>query len=383
MILIKNAKLKTMAGPDIENGCLLLDDNGKIAAVGEAVQAPADAVVIDAEGRLVTPGCVEGHSHIGLNETALRWEGTDINEKSDPVTPQLRSIDAINPRDEMLTSALQGGVTTACTGPGSANPVGGQFVVLKLAGDYVDDMIVKFPAAMKCAFGENPKSCYGQSGGKQPQTRMATAFLIRDLLAKAKNYYEAKEAGKEAAYDAKMEAMLPVMRGEIPMKAHAHRTDDILTSIRVAKEFGVKLTLDHCTEGHLIADRLAKEGYPAFVGPSMCNKSKPELCNKTMATAGILHKAGVKVSIITDAPVTGQWYLPLCAGLAASEGLPMDEAWRAITINPAEMLGVADRIGSLEVGKDADVVIWTADPLTTVGAKAYTTIVDGKIVYQA
>ena len=383
MILIQNAQIKTMAERDFDNGCLLIGDDGKIAAIGDHIEAPSEVQVIDAAGRLVTPGCVEAHCHIGLQETALRWEGTDINEKSDPITPHLRAIDAINPRDEAFGEALKGGVTTVCTGPGSANPVGGQFVVMKLAGERVDDMIVKFPAAMKCAFGENPKNCYGQSGGKQPQTRMATAALIRDLLEKAKRYLEAKEAGKEPNYDMKMEAMLPVMRGEIPLKAHAHRADDILTSIRVAKEFGVKLTLDHCTEGHLIVDELAREGYPAFVGPSLCSKSKPELGDKTFATAGILHKAGVSVSIITDSPVTGQWYLPLCAGLAASEGLPMDEAWKAITINPAQQLGVADRVGSLEVGKDADVVIWTADPLTTIGGKAYTTIVDGKIVYQA
>ncbi len=383
MIFIKNAYIKTMAGADIENGCLLLGDDGKIAAVGAEVSQPVDAVVIDAEGRLVTPGCVEGHSHIGLREAALGWEGTDINEKSDPVTPHLRAIDAINPFDSLLTDAIRGGVTTICTGPGSANPVGGQFVVMKLAGKRMDDMIVKFPAAMKCAFGENPKSAYGQSGGKQPQTRMASAMLIRDLLEKSKRYLEAKDAGKEPNYDAKLEAMIPVMRGEIPMKAHAHRAYDILTSIRIAKEYGVKLTLDHCTEGHLIAEELAGESYAAFVGPSMCGKSKPELSNKSLATAGVLHKAGVKISIITDAPVTAQERLPLCAGMAAANGLPMDEAWRAITINPAQMLGVADRVGSLEVGKDADVVIWTADPLVTIGGEAYITIVNGAIVYQA
>lgn len=383
MLFIKNGHIKTMAGAEIENGSILVGDDGKIAAIGADLTVPAGAEVIDAEGRLVTPGCVEGHSHIGLHGSAMRWEGLDINEKSDPVTPHLRSIDAIEPCDEMFALALRGGVTTACTGPGSANPVGGQAVVIKLAGKRVDDMIVKFPAAMKCAFGENPKNCYGQSGGKQPQTRMATAFLIRDLLEKAKRYLEAKEAGKEPNYDAKLEAMIPVMKGEIPMKAHAHRADDILTSIRIAKEYGVKLTLDHCTEGHLIAEELAAEGYPAFVGPSMCGKSKPELGKKTLETAGVLYKAGVKISIITDAPVTAQERLPLCAGMAAANGLPMEEAWRAITINPAEMLGVADRIGSLEVGKDADIVVWTADPLTVIGGEAYVTIVDGKIVYQA
>ncbi len=382
MIYIKNAHIKPMVGEELENAALVIGDDGKIAAIGD-VAAPAGAQVIDAEGRLVTPGCIDAHCHIGMSESAMRWEGSDINEKSDPVTPQLRAIDAINPRDEMFENSLRGGVTTVCTGPGSANPVGGQFAVIKLAGNVVDDMIVKFPAAMKCAFGENPKGAYGQNGGKAPQTRMATAFLIRDLLAKAKKYADDKEAGNDPAYDGKLEAMLPVMRGEIPLKAHAHRADDILTSIRVAKEFGVKLTMDHCTEGHLIADALAKAGYPAFVGPSMCNKSKQELKNKTFETAAVLYKAGVSVSIITDAPVTAQWYLPLCAGLAASEGLPMDEAWRAITINPARELGVADRVGSLEVGKDADVVIWTADPLTTIGGRAYITIVDGKVVYQA
>lgn len=383
MLFIKNGHIKTMAGAEFEKGCLLLDDNGKIAAVGADLEAPEGTEVIDAEGRLVTPGCIEGHSHIGLREASIGWEGTDINEKSDPVTPHLRAIDAINPLDDLLKEAIAGGVTTICTGPGSANPVGGQFVVMKLAGKRVDDMIVKFPAAMKCAFGENPKSCYGQSGGKQPQTRMASAMLIRDLLEKSKRYLEAKEAGQEPNYDAKLEAMIPVMKGEIPMKAHAHRAYDILTSIRIAKEYGVRLTLDHCTEGHLIAEELAAEGYDAFVGPSLCGKSKPELSNKSLTTAGVLHAAGVRVCIITDAPVTAQYMLPFCAGMVAANGLPMEEAWKGITINPATVLGVEDRLGSLEVGKDADVVIWTADPLTTIGGRAYTTIIDGKVVYQA
>ncbi|MBQ9777771.1 MAG: amidohydrolase, partial [Clostridia bacterium] len=276
MLLIKNGHIKTMVGEDIENGCVLIGDDGKIAAVGRDITAEG-ATVIDAEGRLVTPGCVEAHCHIGLHCTAVRWEGNEVNEKSDPLTPQMRAIDAINPMDEMFEKARQHGITAACTGPGSANVVGGSFAAIKLAGKRVDKMIIKSPVAMKCAFGENPKGAFGQNGGKTPITRMATAALLRDLLFKSRNYLAAKEAGKEPSFDIKLEAMIPVIKGEIPLKAHAHRADDILTSIRIAKEFGVKLTLDHCTEGELIADELAEEGYPAFVGPSFGGKSKVEL----------------------------------------------------------------------------------------------------------
>ena len=237
-------------------------------------------------------------------------------------------------------------------------------------------------AAMKCAFGENPKSAFGQNK-KAPKTRMATAAMLRELLFKAKAYQQEKDAGKEPKFDMKLEAMLPVMRKESPLKAHAHRADDILTSIRIAKEFDLKLTLDHCTEGARIADELAEENYPALVGPILMGKSKPEVKNKTAETAGVLHKAGVKVCIITDAPVTAIENLPVCAGLAAQAGLPMEEAWKAITINPAQVLGVSERVGSLEVGKDADVVIWTADPMTVLGAESYITVLEGKVVYQA
>ena len=381
MLLIKNAHIKTMAGAELENGCILVDDNGKIAQVAENITAEG-AQVIDAEGRLVTPGCVEAHCHVGLSTTAMRWEGSDLNEKTDPVTPQLRAIDSIYPQDERLADGLAGGVTTVCTGPGSSNVVGGTFVAIKLAGRRVDDMIVKYPVAMKCALGENPKSAFGQAK-KAPITRMGAASLLRELLFKAKAYYEEVEAGKNPKFDMKLEAMLPVMRGEIPLKCHAHRADDILTSIRIAKEFGVKLTLDHCTDGSCIADILGKEGYPAIVGPAFGVKTKPEMRSKRFETAGDLYRAGVKICITTDASVTPIETLPLCAGLAASKGLPMEEAWKAITINPAEIMNIADRVGSLEVGKDADIVIWNADPLTTIGGCAYITIVDGKIVYTA
>jgi imidazolonepropionase-like amidohydrolase len=244
-------------------------------------------------------------------------------------------------------------------------------------------MIIKYPLAMKCAFGENPKRFYGQGSKKSPMTRMGTAALLRELLFKTRRYLADKEEGKNPGFDMKLEAMIPVIKGELPLKAHAHRADDILTSIRIAKEFGIKLTLDHCTDGALIADELAKEGYPAFIGPSLGNKSKIELANKSFDTPAALYAAGVSVSIITDAPVIPLQHLPMCAGLAANAGLPADEAWRAITINPAKATGIADRVGSLEVGKDGDVVIWTADPITTVGAAAYMTVVDGKIVYTA
>lgn len=383
MLLIRNGHIKTMAGAEFDRGCVLIGDDGKIAAVGQEIPAPAGARVIDAEGRLVTPGCVEAHCHIGLDNEGMGWEGHDYNEIVEPLTPQLRAIDSINPMDEAFGLALRGGVTTACTGPGSANVVGGTFVALKLAGKRVDKMIVKEPLAMKCAFGENPKRCYGQGMKKSPMTRMGTAALLRELLFKTKRYIEDKEAGRNPGFDMKLEAMIPVLKGEIPLKCHAHRADDILTAVRIAREFGVKLTLDHCTDGTVIADEIAEEGLCAFVGPTLGGKSKIELQSKSFETPAKLHAAGVPISIITDAPVIPLQYLPMCAGLAANAGLDMEEAWKAITINPAVQTGIGDRVGSLEAGKDGDVVIWTADPLTTVGGEAYITIVDGKVVYQA
>ena len=382
MIFIKNARIKPITSAEIENGAILIE-NGKIVALGADLEAPAEAQVIDAEGRLVTPGLVEGHCHLGLHNEILRWEGADYNESTDPITPQMRAIDAFNPMDGMLKNAIRGGVTTACAGPGSANVVGGTFLIAKLVGKRIDNMVIKQDAAMKCAFGENPKNVFGNSAKKSPKTRMATAALLRELLFKAKDYQQKKDAGEEPKFDMKLEAMLPVMRGEIPLKAHAHRADDIFTSIRIAKEFGVKLTLDHCTEGALIADELAKEPYPALVGPSFGNKGKPELTNKTFATAGALHKEGVKICIVTDAPVITIESLGMCAGFAARAGLPVEEAWKAVTINPAEILGISDRVGSLEPGKDADIVIWKDDPLTYIGGDSWMTIVDGNVVYTA
>ena len=381
MILIKNGHIKPIASPDILNGCLLLGDDGKILKVAQEIEAPAGCTVIDAEGRLVTPGCIDPHTHVGTNNAASSWEGKDYNEKHDPISPHMRAIDGFYPQDEYLSHAIAAGVTTVCSSPGSGNVIGGSVVAIKTWGKRADDMIVRNPVAMKCAFGENPKNAYGQSLKKAPITRMGIAALFRETLFKAREYQQAKDKGENPKFDMKMEAMLPVMRGEIPLKAHAHRADDILSSIRIAKEFGVKLILNHCTEGHLIADELAKEGYPAIIGPSLGSKSKNEVTNKTFETVGILHKAGLKVCVTTDAPVASIRHLALCAGLAVSAGLPEEIGWRAITLNPAEVMGIADRVGSLEEGKDADVVIWSADPLHTVGAYSDITIVNGQIVY--
>ena len=383
MLLIKNGHVKTMVGDDIENGSVLIGDDGKILAVGTDISVPEGCEVIDACGRLVTPGCVEAHCHIGLDNEAVGWEGRDYNEIVDPVTPQMRAIDSIYPQDEAFENAIKNGVTSACTGPGSANVVGGTFVAIKLYGKRVDKMIIKDAIAMKCAFGENPKRCYGQGLKKSPMTRMGTAAVLRELLFKTKRYLQDKEDGKNPGFDMKLEAMIPVVRGELPLKAHAHRADDIFTAIRIAKEFNLKLTLDHCTDGSVIADELGAEGYPAFVGPTLGGKSKIELMNKSFTTPKTLHEAGVPISIITDAPVIPLQYLPMCAGLAVNGGLDYEAAWRAITVNPANQTGIGDRVGSLEAGKDGDVVIWTADPLTTVGAQAYVTVVDGKVIYSA
>lgn len=385
MLFIKNATIYTMAGGVVEGGCILVED-GKIKEVGTDLVAPLDAEVIDASGKMVFPGFIDSHCHIGMWEEGIGFEGADGNEMTDPITPHLRAIDAINPRDEAFGNAIKGGVTTAATGPGSANVIGGTFSVIKLHGDRIDDMIVVETLAMKCAFGENPKRVYSERK-VSPSTRMGTASHLRETLAKAIEYKNKKaaagdDASKMPAYDMKLEAMLPVVNGEIPLKAHAHRADDIFTSIRIAKEFGVKLTLEHCTEGHLIADYLAKEGYAAIVGPSFGNKSKFELNNKTFDTPKVMVEAGCKIAIMTDSPVIPLEYLPMCAALAHKAGLDEMEALKAITINAAEILEISDRLGSIEVGKDADLVIWNAHPFDLQATVAHT-IVDGVVVYSA
>ena len=384
MILIKNGLVYTMESAPEKQDVLIVQ--GKIEAVGSGLEAPEGCTTIDASGKLVFPGFIDAHCHLGMWEDAIGFEGADGNEKSDPLTPHLRAIDGINPMDRTFEEARNGGVTCCATGPGSANVLGGQFSAIKTVGDRIDDMIVQENLAMKCAFGENPKRVYNEKK-TSPMTRMAIAAELRTALAKAKIYADKLEMSKEDVskrpeLDMKMEALVPVINREIPLKAHAHRADDIFTAIRIAKEFDVKITLEHCTEGHLIADHIAGEGLPAIVGPSFGERSKFELKNLTFETPGVLAGAGVKVAIMTDHPVVPLHYLPMCAALSVKAGMDEEEALKAITINPAEILEIDARVGSIKVGKDADVVLWDKHPFE-LDARVEKTIIDGKIVFDA
>ena len=385
MLIIKNGYIKTMDGEDIENGQIIIED-GKIKAIGNNLIIPNDVEVIDAEGLLVTPGLIDGHCHIGMWEEGIGFEGEDGNEAVEPITPHLRAIDGINPMDQGFQDAIEGGVTCAVTGPGSANVIGGSFAAIKTYGKKIDDMIIKDPVAMKIAFGENPKRVYDEQH-KSPVTRMAIAALLRETLFEAKKYMEDLDASKEDPdqkpdFDIKLHSMLPVLKKEIPLKAHAHRADDIFTALRIAKEFDLDITLDHCTEGHLIVEELKAAGKPCLIGPTFGSRTKVELRNKSFETPKILTDAGIKTAIITDSNVIPIQHLPMCAGMAVKAGLAEEEAWRAITINPAEITGIDDKVGSLKVGKDADIAIFKGNPLLDVDYETVITIIDGKIVYK-
>lgn len=385
MILIKNGYVKTMAGNDIKNGQVLIE-GGVIKAVGMDLEVPEDIEIIDAKGCLVTPGLVEGHCHIGMWEEGIGFEGEDGNEDVEPITPQLRAIDAINPMDMAFQDALEGGVTTVVTGPGSANVIGGQFLAMKTFGKRVDNMVIKDPVAMKIAFGENPKRVYDEQH-KSPVTRMAIAALLRETLFEALQYKEDLDASetdpdRKPDFDIKLDALIPVMRKEIPLKAHVHRADDIFTALRIAKEFELDITLEHCTEGHLIVDELAEEGKPCLIGPTLGSRAKYELRNISFDTPKILVSKGIKIAIITDAGVIPIQYLSMCAGLAVKAGLSEQEAWKAITINPAEIIGISNRVGSIEEGKDADIVIFRGNPLTDLGYETVMTMIEGQVVYK-
>lgn len=381
MLTIIHGKIKTMTGTDYDDGFVQIE-NGKIKALGNMQDCPHEkrgTKVIDAKGNLVMPGIIEAHCHMGITEEKKGMEGDDCNENVNPITPYLRAIDAINPMDAAFDDALRAGITSAMIGPGSSNVVGGQFAFVKTHGRCIDQMIVKAPAAMKVAFGENPKVNFsGQN--TSPATRMAIASMLREELFKAKEYQRKRQEDEEQEVDFQYECWLPVLEGKIPLKAHAHRADDILTAIRIAKEFGLSMTIDHCSEGHLIAEEIKESGFPAIVGPDMASRNKIEVQNMAFKTVGILNKAGIPTAITTDHPVSMIQFLPICAGLAVKSGLPEEEGLRSITIHAARICGVEERVGSLEVGKDGDIVIFDGNPME-VFTRVLCTIIEGKIVY--
>lgn len=381
MLTIVHGNIKTMAGDEYEDGFLQIN-HGKISAVGnmeDCLVSKDDSNVIDAKGNLVMPGIIEAHCHMGITEEKKGMEGDDCNESVDPLTPYLRAIDAINPMDAAFDDALRAGITSAMIGPGSSNVVGGQFAFIKTHGRCIDNMIVKAPAAMKIAFGENPKVNFsGQNAS--PATRMAIAAMLRRELFKAIDYQKKRNENKNQEKDFRYECWIPVLEGKIPLKAHVHRADDILTAIRIAKEFGLSMTLDHCSEGHLIAEEIKESGFPAIVGPDMASRNKIEVQNMAFKTVGILNQADICTAITTDHPVSMIQFLPICAGLAVKSGLSEEEGFRSITINAARICGVADRVGSLEVGKDGDVAIFDGNPME-VFSRTLCTIIEEKIVY--
>lgn len=380
-MIIRGAKILTMEGKSEvyeEKDVQFVD--GKIKKIGKITAKDEE---FDATGMILVPGFIDAHCHLGMWEDAIGFEGSDGNEVTSPITPQLRAIDAINPMDRTFEDAVSGGVTAVSTGPGSANVMGGTFSVIKTAGRRIDEMIVREPSAMKIAFGENPKRVYS-SQSKSPSTRMATAAELRNVLFEAKDYFEkrqSKDKKEQPKYNMKLESLLPVFEKKIPLKAHAHRADDIFTAIRIAKEFDLNITLDHVTEGHMIVDELKAEGIPCIVGPSFGDRSKFELKNKSFETAATLSNAGVLVAIMTDHPVIPIQHINMAASYCVRDGMDHYEALKALTINPAKILEVDDRIGSIKVGKDADLVLWSGDPLD-IYSEVQACFIDGKLVYK-
>ena len=384
-MLIINATVHTMDNLTIPNGYVAVSGS-KIAQVGPMEECPDhwEGETINAEGGHVMPGYVDAHSHLGMFGDALGFEGDDGNESTDPCTPHLRAIDGVNPLDRCFQEAREAGVTTILTGPGSANPISGQLVAMKTAGRWVDDMVIKAPAAMKLALGENPKSVYNERH-ETPVTRMATAAIIRENLAKALEYDEKLRRAQEDEeedkpdYDAKLEALLPVVRGELPVHIHAHRADDIATGIRIAKEFGLKCVIVHGTEAHLIPQLLEREGVPVITGPCLGDRSKPELANMTIESPAVLTLRGVKVAICTDHPEVPEQHLALCAAMAVKGGMNPEAALAAITIHAAQIAGVDHRVGSLTPGKDADLVLTSGHPINLL-SRVRGVWIDGKRV---
>lgn len=384
---IVGGRIVPVVGDPVEQGTVLIQD-GKIAAVGPAVRVPDGVQVVDASGSWVLPGFIEAHGHVGVHEEAEGWAGQDTNEMTDPVTAHVRAMDAINPADLGFRDAVSGGVLAVNVNPGSGNPIGGQTVALKCWGRTVDEMVLRQPSGLKSALGENPKRVYGEKK-QTPSTRLGTAAVIRGAFVEAANYLgrmEAEERKPEADRkyldrDLKMEALGRVLRREIPWRQHCHRADDIATAIRIADEFGYDLVIDHGTEAHLLADILAGKNIPVIIGPLFTSRSKVELRNRSLANPGRLDQAGVRIAITTDHPVVPINFLVHQASLAVKEGLNPETAVRALTINPARIIGVDDRLGSIEPGKDADLAIWSGDPLDVL-SRVQRAFIDGTEVYR-
>jgi imidazolonepropionase-like amidohydrolase len=385
-VAITGGRVVPVTAEPVENGTVLIED-GKITAVGAGLAVPGGAQVIDAAGQWVLPGFIEVHGHVGVHEEAQGWAGSDTNEMTEPVTAQVRALDAINPADLGFRDAITGGVLAVNVNPGSGNPIGGQTVALRCWGRTVDEMLLREPSGLKSALGENPKRVYGEQG-KMPSTRLGTAAVIRGAFVAAANYLaklDAEEAKPEADRkpvdrDLKLEALGRVLRREIPWRQHCHRADDIATALRIAEEFGYDLVIDHGTEAHLVADLLAARNIPVIIGPLFTSRSKVELLNRSLANPGRLAKAGVTIAITTDHPVVPIHFLVHQATLAVKEGLDRDTALAALTINPARIAGVDGRLGSIEPGKDADLVLWSGDPLD-VFSRAQRALIGGREIY--
>lgn len=359
---ITNGILLTMEGQNYENGYVDFE-NGVITALGNAADAPAyDGEVLDAQGGYILPGLIDAHSHIGISEEGFRWEGEDCNETTSPVTPDMRAMDGFYPFDIAIPKARKAGVTTVVVCPGSTNVIGGQTAAIKLSGcNDVEQMVLKSPCSIKCAMGENPKRNYGENKGRSPMTRMATAAIFRNTLTKAQRYLAKKEAGEDL-FDPEMEALIPLLKREIPAHIHAHRSDDILTALRIVKEFNLRCSIIHTTGGCAIVPQIAAAGIIPIVGPCTGPAGKPETVGGSLALGAKLHEAGVDFCLTTDHDVEALWFLPYFASLTVREGLDEESALRAITINGAKAAGVEDRVGSLKVGKDADIVVFSGHP---------------------
>lgn len=383
-IAITSGYVVPVDGDPVDGGTVLISD-GRITAVGpdSEVTVPAGARVVDAAGKWVLPGFVEAHGHIGVHEESVGWAGDDTNEMTDPNGARMRALDAVNPADQGFVDALAGGVTSSVIKPGSGNPIGGQTVAVKCWGRSMEDRLLKEPASVKSALGENPKRVYGNKD-RLPSTRQGVAAVIRDALTKAQDYKAKRDhaaaEGTPFDRDNTLEVLARVLDGEVPWCQHTHRADDIHTAIRLADEFGYRLVINHTTEGHLLADEIAERGIPVISGPLMTSRSKLEVSQRTLANPGILDRAGVKLALTTDHPVIPIDFLIYQAILCVKEGLDRDSAIRAITLNPAEIMGLDDRVGALRPGLDADVVVWSGDPLDVM-SRALQVFVDGREVY--